>query len=78
MKKRRFGDTNTNLVLSDKAQQFYNGADPIDIYEYDDGDVCHYTLKLWGDRESSQMTAEEINAELEAIAESLDCEDDDE
>lgn len=68
--KRRYGDVKTHLTLSAKAQDFYSGASPVSIFELDTPEGYRYTLKLWSDPETEPMTADELNAELEALADS--------
>lgn len=82
---RRYGSIKTHLSLSAKAKEFYIGAFPIDIYEYeidpddDDGDVAYrYTIQAWGNPETRLMTEAEVNAWLEAEQDALDDEEDEE
>lgn len=67
--KKRYGDTNTHLTLTDKALAYYSGADPISIYESEtESGEYRYTLKLFGDPESEPMTEAALNACLEGLA----------
>lgn len=50
--------------MSEKAQEFYNGADPLSVYEYDDEDENEEPVKMYaiggflGDKD--RMTLEEL------------------
>mgnify|MGYP003290017008 CR=1 FL=1 len=61
-----YGNEKTNLVLSDKAEAIYNECDPIKIIEQDDG-----TYSLRGFEHRDGMTAEEVNAWFEDLADEL-------
>ena len=71
-----YGNTNTNLALSEKAYKAYSSYDPIEIreYEYDvedeNGDIVtddygnaikEYKYQITGAFEENDMTAEEVN-----------------
>ena len=46
-------------ILSDKAAEFYNGADPLDVFEYEeDGKKMYAYSGAFGDRDG--MTFEEL------------------
>ena len=60
---KRYGDTKTNLTLSDKAQDFYSGCDPLNIYEHSNG-----TYSVTGLFCGEDMTADEVNEMLEQLA----------
>ena len=61
-----FGNTNTNLKLTDKAAAMYAECDPLKIIEHEDGS---YSIRGIEDRDG--MTAEDVNAWLEELAD--DC-----
>ena len=79
--KREYGRESTHLRLTRKAFDLYNGSDFFTIYEHeidimdDDGWIVDteykYSYKALGGPESAPMTAEELNAELEALADSI-------
>lgn len=60
---KRYGDTKTNLTLTDKALRIYSNSDPLSIYEHDDG---NYTVNLFGDVREG-LTEAEVNAMLESL-----------
>lgn len=62
-----YGNTKTNLVLSDKAAQMYSECDPLQIVEHEDGS---YSLRGIEDRDN--MTAEDVNRWLEDLADELE------
>lgn len=75
--KRVYGNTNTHLHLSRKAEEFYRGADMFIVYEYESEDadgnrVYTYTISAWGDPESQLMTEEQINSILEFYADIME------
>ena len=66
--KRTYGSFNTNLFLSNKANDYYNGTDPMSIYEYeDDAGNLTYTYRIGSDPESRPITDTQLNKELEAM-----------
>ena len=77
MKKRVYGNENTMIRLTDKAQKFYDGSSPFHIFEYED-DAGHLTYSFagFGDPETDRMTAEELIRNLEAMADAMDEEED--
>ena len=66
--KKHFGSESTNLILTDKAQRYYDGATPFDIYETETDGEYAYTIKAFGDPESAPMTSAELIQTLEAMA----------
>ena len=60
---KRYGDTNTHLTLSPKAQRIYSNSQPLDIYEEENGT---YTVNLFGDIQEG-LTESEVNALLEDL-----------
>ena len=60
---KRYGDSKTDLVLSDKAARIYSECDPLDIIEHEDGS---YSIRGIEDRNG--MTAEEVNLWLEDLS----------
>ena len=77
MIKRRYGNVRTHLSLSGKAEDLYSGSDPFEIYEYEDEDGNFtYTYRAWGNPETKHMTEDELNADLEALADAMDDEED--
>lgn len=81
--KRQYGKSRTNLTLSNKASELYSGSDPFEIYEYEDyiedtdEAVYTYSYKAWGDPETRRMTEDELNADLEALADAMNDEEED-
>lgn len=79
--KRQYGMKHTNLTLSSKASELYSGSDPFVIYEYEEYDeeideaVYTYSYKAWGNPETRRMTEDELNADLEALADALNDEE---
>lgn len=68
--KKRYGGSKTHLTLTDKAEAFYSGTTPFDIYEieHDDGSYS-YTYRFGkGDRETKPMTEAELIEALEEMA----------
>lgn len=81
--RREYGMTKTHLSLTSKAEKYYSGATPFDIFEYEvdgpldedgypEGVEYRYTYKAFGDPESRMMTEDELNAELEAMQDELE------
>ena len=66
--------------LSDKAQEFYSGADPLDVFEYEeDGAKLYAYSGAFGERDG--LTIEERERDFEEMQEELDAfkdEDEDE
>lgn len=60
---KRYGDTKTALVLSEKALAVYSDTDPLDIIERDDG-----TYSIRGIDQRDGMTADDVNKYLEDLA----------
>lgn len=57
--------------LSDKASEFYNGADPLDVFEYEeDGAKLYAYSGAFGERDG--LTFEELEREFEEMQEELD------
>lgn len=66
--KYRYGTIPMPLKLTPRAQAVYSTTDPLIIYGIWDGHgIKAYTYKLGSDPESEPMTADELNAALEAI-----------
>ena len=63
---KRYGDTNTHLTLSERAQRIYSESAPLSIYEADDGS---YTVDLFGDLRTG-LTEADVNALIESLEES--------
>ena len=61
-----YGNTKTNLTLTEKAAAMYAECDPLTIAEHEDGS---YSISGIEDRDG--MTAEDVNAWLEELAD--DC-----
>ncbi len=73
---KRYGDTRTDLTLTDKAQKVYNVTDRIDIYEREvDDDVFVYTMR--GVIVEDDISADEVNQILEEFADGIFADDDD-
>lgn len=52
--------------LSDKAAEFYNGADPLDVFEYEeDGNKLYAYSGAFGERDD--MTFEELERDFEEM-----------
>lgn len=64
MKRRRYGDVSTNLVLTEKAYNVYIDTDPLSIYEREDG-----SYDMEGCIEARGLTAEQVNGILEDLDE---------
>lgn len=64
--------------LSDKAAEFYNGADPLDVFEYEeDGAKLYAYSGAFGERDG--LTFEELEKEFEEMQAEFDAfEDEDE
>lgn len=57
--------------LSDKAAEFYNGADPLDVFEYEeDGEKLYAYSGAIGERDG--LTFEELERDFEEMQEELD------
>lgn len=57
--------------LSDKASEFYSGADPLDVFEYEeDGAKLYAYSGAFGERDG--MTFEELERDFEEMQEELD------
>lgn len=57
--------------LSDKAAEFYNGADPLDVFEYEEDENKLYAYSgAFGWRDG--MTFEELGRDFEKMQEELD------
>lgn len=60
--------------MSDKAQEFYSGADPLNVYEYEQDEKTLYAYDgLLG--ESFDMTFEELEKEFESLQDEIDAEE---
>lgn len=68
MKRKCYGDTKTNLTLTEKAFNAYCITDPLSIYEREDG-----LYDIVGCYEATSLTAELVNKILEEFLE--DCEE---
>lgn len=64
---KRYGDTRTNLKLTDKAQIGYDMSDPISIYEMPDGSYI-----MTGVIEADNLTEEDVNNKLEDMKDIVD------
>lgn len=78
--KKRYGDTDTRLTLTDKAQRAYDSISPVDIYEITDWDddgyeVVTYSVNICGEKRDG-LTEAEVNELLEEYAEPLTVRDD--
>ena len=62
-----YGNESTHLTLTEKAQQFYNGTDPLTIREYDAENGYMYTYSIAGDPFTDLMTAEQLNHDFEYL-----------
>lgn len=51
--------------MSEKAKQYYNGTDPLDVYEYEADGATLYTVYEWG-KWTEGLTFEALEAYLEA------------
>ena len=67
-----YGSESTHLILSKKAQQFYSGTDPLTIREYDTENGCMYSYSIAGDPFTSLMSAEQLNRDLEQLADEFE------
>lgn len=57
--------------LSNKAAEFYNGTDPLDVFEYEeDGNKSYAYSGAFGERDG--MTFEELERDFEEMQEELD------
>lgn len=61
-----YGNDNTNLTLTDKAELMYSKCDPLQIIEHED---ASYSLRGIDDRDG--MTAEDVNEWLEDLADEM-------
>ena len=61
-----YGNTKTNLELSDKASAMYAECDPLTITEHEDGS---YSIRGLEDRDN--MTAADVNQWLEDLADDI-------
>ena len=60
--------------LSDKAAEFYNGADPLDVFEYEeDGSKLYAYYGAFGERDG--LTFEELERDFEEMQAEFDFED---
>lgn len=60
--------------LSDKAAEFYNGTDPLDVFEYEeDGTKLYAYSGAFGERDG--MTFEELERDFEGMQDDLEEED---
>lgn len=63
--------------LSDKAAEFYNGTDPLDVFEYEeDGAKLYAYTGAFGERDG--MTFEELERDFEEMQEELEDEEEEE
>lgn len=59
--------------MSDKAQNFYSGTDPLNVYEYEQDEKALYAYDgCLG--ETSGMTFEELEKEFESLQDEIDAE----
>lgn len=57
--------------LSDKAAEFYNGADPLDVFEYEeDGAKLYAYSGAFGERDG--LTFEELERDFEEMQDEFD------
>lgn len=57
--------------LSDKAAEFYNGTDPLDVFEYEEnGNKLYAYSGVFGERDG--MTFEELERDFEEMQKELD------
>lgn len=57
--------------LSDKAAEFYNGTDPLDVFEYEENGAKLYAYSgAFGERDG--MTFEELERDFEEMQDDLD------
>lgn len=71
---KRYGDTRTNLILTEKAQKVYNVTDPIDIYEQEEkDDVLVYSMR--GVIVKDDLSADDVNQILEEFADEIFADD---
>lgn len=63
---KRYGDTKTNLTLTEKAFKAYSECDPCSIIEHDDG-----SFSIMGIDERHGMTEQEVNAYFEQLADEI-------
>ena len=59
-----YGNTNTHLILTDKAQKYYDLTDPIEITEHETEDGILYSV-LDGGSVRIDLTEDELNDYLE-------------
>lgn len=63
--------------LSDKAAEFYNGSDPLDVFEYEENGAKLYAYSgAFGERDG--MTFEELERDFEEMQEELEEEEEEE
>lgn len=67
---RIYGNENTNLVLTEKAERAYSATDPLKIIERADG-----TYSLRGCEDRDGMAEEEVNEWLEDLFDAADQEE---
>ena len=71
-----YGKDSTHLTLSGKAQEYYNGTDPLKIVEhmdYDDAGEAVYTYDLTdADGTVKGLSEARLNSELEAMQDALE------
>ena len=76
---KRYGDTKTNLVLSEKAQACYDETDNINIYETedetDDGETV-YRYRMTGLFSELSVSSDEVNSILESFYDEVHAHDD--
>jgi hypothetical protein len=71
---KRYGDTSTNLILTEKAQKVYNVTDPIDIYEREEkDDELVYSMR--GVIVKDDLSADDVNQILEGFADEIFADD---
>lgn len=73
---RKYGDENTHLTLTEKADKFYSETDPYHIYECETvdeaGDTVYlYTTRGFTDTPGVWMTERELNEMLETEADDV-------
>lgn len=64
---KKFGDTKTNLTLTERAFEVYSNTSPLDICEMPDG-----TYKMTGAIERENMSEADVNEVLEDLGECWD------
>lgn len=69
---KRYGDVDTHFNLTGKALWFYDGTDPISIYETETDDGYRYTLDFCGEITANLTEPELVNI-LTDLHDTFDC-----